>query len=348
MKGNYAYTATKAKARKASLIPHSEYSKMLMMGVPEIIRYISEAGYAEHVEKYTGRYSGVTLIEYATYSSMAEDFQEFLKVAQGELYDIVYTYLGRWDVWNIKTLIRGLSYGASKEEILEDVVPGGALTMRDISAAASKGEVIAALESLPKNIYVKAALSELQMDSSSLLTVENSLDRKYYSHMGRVSTSTMWISFKMRAFLSEEIDLVNIRTLLKTKKDGVEADMVQRFFIPGGRYISLQKFSTLAKSNDLAALIDDMKDLPPYYEVLSQRLDQALSKSSLAPLMNALDRMHLHRSEMFGRIYPLSPLPVLDYILHKKTEVDTIRIISRCKDRGFSIETIKSLLVWGR
>jgi V/A-type H+-transporting ATPase subunit C len=38
-------------------------------------------------------------------------------------------------------------------------------------------------------------------------------------------------------------------------------------------------------------------------------------------------------------------LPILDYIIRKKIEVDNIRIIARGKATGMDVDTIKKLLV---
>jgi V/A-type H+-transporting ATPase subunit C len=41
----------------------------------------------------------------------------------------------------------------------------------------------------------------------------------------------------------------------------------------------------------------------------------------------------------------LSILPIIDYLIRKKNEVDNIRIIARSKESGLDAELIKKLLV---
>ena len=43
-KGNYAYIVARVKSKKAALLKDDAYSKMLMMSLPEISRFISESG----------------------------------------------------------------------------------------------------------------------------------------------------------------------------------------------------------------------------------------------------------------------------------------------------------------
>ena len=53
-KGNYAYIVARVKAKKAGLMNGDAYSKMLMMSLPEISRFISESGYQKEITELTG------------------------------------------------------------------------------------------------------------------------------------------------------------------------------------------------------------------------------------------------------------------------------------------------------
>ena len=48
-RGNYAYTVARVKAKKSALMKEDAYSKMLMMSLPEISRFISESGYQKEI-----------------------------------------------------------------------------------------------------------------------------------------------------------------------------------------------------------------------------------------------------------------------------------------------------------
>ena len=47
--GNYAYMSARVKAKTSKLLKEEDYNKMLMMSVPEISHYISEAGYSKEM-----------------------------------------------------------------------------------------------------------------------------------------------------------------------------------------------------------------------------------------------------------------------------------------------------------
>ena len=57
--------------------------------------------------------------------------------------------------------------------------------------------------------------------------------------------------------------------------------------------------------------------------------------------MLACRRYLARQSEKFSHVYPLSVLPIVDYIIRKKIEVDNIRIIARGKESGLDTDQIK-------
>ena len=126
-KGNYAYTVARVKAKKSALLKEDAYSKMLMMSLPEISRFISESGYQKEITELTGKYNGVDLIEHATYANMANLFKGILDSSEGELKDMIAADLERWDAWNLKVILRGKSFGLDVDQMKEDLVPAGKL-----------------------------------------------------------------------------------------------------------------------------------------------------------------------------------------------------------------------------
>ena len=50
-------------------------------------------------------------------------------------------------------------------------------------------------------------------------------------------------------------------------------------------------------------------------------------------------------SKNFSHLYPLSVIPVIDFMIHKENEVNNIRIVARGIESGLDKEIIKGLLV---
>ena len=60
-RGNYAYACTRVKAKKRFLLSRDTYSRMLVMDVHEMGRFLGESQYHDEVAMYSPRYSGAGL-----------------------------------------------------------------------------------------------------------------------------------------------------------------------------------------------------------------------------------------------------------------------------------------------
>jgi V/A-type H+-transporting ATPase subunit C len=58
-----------------------------------------------------------------------------------------------------------------------------------------------------------------------------------------------------------------------------------------------------------------------------------------------LEKDHLTKATKKSYLYPLSILPILDYIIRKRIEIENLRIIIQAKEKGLSEQAIKELLV---
>src|SRR5512136_3212023 len=106
-RGNYAYACTRVKAKKRFLLSRDAYSRMLVMDVHEIGRFLGETQYRDEMTRYASRYSGANLVEVAVTRSLADTYSDILSFTTGHLREMVSDYLRRWDMFNVKTVLRG-------------------------------------------------------------------------------------------------------------------------------------------------------------------------------------------------------------------------------------------------
>jgi V/A-type H+-transporting ATPase subunit C len=58
-----------------------------------------------------------------------------------------------------------------------------------------------------------------------------------------------------------------------------------------------------------------------------------------------MKRYEIAMAKKFSHMYPLSVVPVLDYMIHKEIECRNIRAVSRGIESGLDKEIIRGLLV---
>jgi V/A-type H+-transporting ATPase subunit C len=255
-------------------------------------------------------------------------------VSQNEANFLITEYLRSWDIWNIKTILRGKFSGASEEEILEDVVSAGQLRYRDITEIVKVGTVEGVIAAFAKTPYYPA----LEGYKGDLAEIENALDRMYYANIIKAALTAGNKLFLK--FLRTEIDLKNLKMLFRMKRAGMERDDIIKLLIPGGMEL---KESDLAR---LAALpLSEFVRALEEYTYWSAISDVSGELASLINIETRLDKYGLVYASRISYYYPLSILPILDYMLSKKIEVDNLRIIVRGKETKLTEEIIKAHLV---
>jgi len=379
---NFPYAATRVKARKSTLIPKAQYEKFLVMDLPSITRFIGETEYAKEINELSTKYSGLDLVEMATYENLARNFHEVLEFCRGNLKLVVERYLTIWDTWNIKTILRGKSYQASSQEILDDLVPAGTFSREDLRKMVAAEDIDALLEHLKGTEFYKHVKDARTAGGDvDLMKLENHLEKDYYADLLTISTGTGWVNKIILRFFREKIDLVNLKTLFKLKYAEMEPEFISSYLLPGGYEMNMSHLKQLAgtaemvkctKCNELIPALATkcpkcgeefeenagaaagppnfdrfLNELKSYrfWPAIKDAAEAAAESGTLNMVMSALDAYHFKNAAKFGKLYPLSLLPFLDYFIWKKIEVDNIRIICRGKQAGLSEDLIRSMLI---
>jgi len=343
-KGNYAYTVARVKAKKSLLLKEEDYSKMMMMTVPEISRYISEVGYNKEMTDLAGRLSGINLLEHATYENMAKVFSTILTASEGELYGMVQAYLTKWDIWNMKVILRGKSYGLDADGIKEDLVPAGSISAESLDkliALDSNDDVITNFARMAHVNIPQEVLSAYKANGN-LGEIEDFLDKFHYERLVEsIEPSTRPVRLFLD-YIKKEIDVKNFETILKLKFEGIFGEAVVKYMIPGGKHIDSKLALQMANAETVEALFSEISELG-FYEDIKDSFN--LKDNTLRGVVAGLKKYEIEQARKFSRLYPLSVIPVIDYMIHKEIEVNNIRAVARGIDSGLDRETVKGLLV---
>lgn len=340
--GNYPYVTARVKAKKAALYPPETYPRLLQMEIPQIARFLGEGAYKDEIVALGTKLRGVDLIERATADNLAKVFRQVIAMCEGGLREMVARYLDRWDVANIKTILRGRLYGAPPAEILEDLVPAGsfdAAFLQELVEKETIDEVFAALEG---SIYEDALrqIGETFDPAKGFAAYEDALSHVFYrtlleSIQPRTEPSRLFLEF-VRA----EIDILNLKTLLRAWK--AKARFEHPVFLDGGFELTPEALGDIV-GLDLNGLLAALAKTSFYRDIAP--VLQEIQTRGASSVERALEKLHLKAASRYSHLHPLSVLPVLDFLALKVREVENIRIIARGKEHGLPPEAIKELLV---
>ena len=334
---NYAYVATRARSRRSRLLPAEAYNQLLNLEHAEIARYIQDLEYRREIDRYGSTLSGADLIETALVDNLAKDVGDFLSFSKGTLRDILQVYAEKYRVDNLKNIIRGINQNMDKENLERLVCPindSDKVLYNKLYDSKTVEDVASSLEGTNYYNPLKKALES--RNSDSLQPLEDALDLIYYNNLVSNQPSGGADVEVYRNFIHLKVDIANIKTLLRMRHRGIGAH--NELLIDGGT-LSVDMLSSTQTLEDLLTSLEGTK----YYDLLEPHLQS--ESVNLNSCVHSLDEYMANKTKRFSYLYPLSVLPVLDYLLKKEREVYNLRAIVRGKQAGLANELIEELVV---
>ncbi|MFP8957439.1 V-type ATP synthase subunit C [Natrialbaceae archaeon A-CW3] len=342
---NPEYVNARVRARRAALFSDEEYRKLIRMGPSGIARFMEETEYEREINALGARFSGVDLIEYALNRNLAKHFHDLLDWSEGRLYDLIARYLRKFDVWNVKTIIRGIYTDTPSEEIENDLIRAGEIDDSTIDRLLEVDAIEDAIETVNRTMFYEplSAAYDVYEETGALVPLENALDRAFYENLladlGRPQEGPEALYVE---FLEAEIDFRNARNALRLARTGADLDPAS-YYIDGGVLFTQGELSRLVTDYD--ELVGHIADSRRYGDSLSQALSRLREAESLIQFEHALDAALLEYADTLSSSYPVSVSAVLSYILAKEREVENIRAIARGREVGLSETEIEEELV---
>ena len=339
--GNYAYVSARVRAKKTKLLPAEEYPKLLAREASEIARTLQEGQYKAEIDELAARFRGAELIERATRLNLGRTYAQVLGFATGELQTVIAAYLARYDVYNVKTILRGKFARAKAEDILDETIPAGSLQPRLAELARLEGipDVVEALHGTPYHRVLSRATEGRQI--TNLIEVENELDRAYYETLLASASDSGSANKAFIGWIRNEIDVVNLKTLFRLRFARVTE--WEPYFLPGGIDVDRETATRIVRGTD-DEVIAEVGQLDVAPEVVDATR-ASIGSGNVNAVATSLDRELVRDAQDFSHRAPLSVLPVVDYILRKKIEADNLRAIAYGKQTGLSTATIEELLI---
>jgi V/A-type H+-transporting ATPase subunit C len=340
----YIYVCTRMRVRKSKLIPREEYMRMLNMSLPEITRIIQETEYKQEIDELSPVFKGIDLIEVALSWNLAKEYQKILEITPGNLKQFTRSYLRRWDIQNVLTILRGKMQGEKVGKIKEILVPAGSLDRQDLDRLLAEDNPERIIEALKGNrIHVVISREyPAAKESGSFSRMENELYKQFFSEIIAEAESGIKGGNQFLDFIRFDIDIRNIKTLFRLRMDTFEED-AREMYIAGG-VLSAADFTNLNTVRDQAEFIDQLKE-KIRNNLLISLLDELKSEKVIHDVESRLTRVQLEQMERLSKRNPFSIHPILVYLEKKKYEVFNLRALARGKESKLPSERIAEYLV---
>ncbi len=323
----YAYAVGRIRVLETRLLDMSKLGRMVEAGsAEEALRILGETEYADLVSRAAGPhdYAKVTAGEITRVYSLMK------KLLPDEA--LVDLFLIKYDIHNMKVALKAHFQGRNFDHLAIDA---GLVPAKLIPYVCQQEKI----SGVPPEYYAFAGAASLAYDESKdPKVIDLVLDRMQYSHTQAMAEKHGY-AFLARLFATQ-VDLANIKSLIRTKRLGRGRDFLTENLLAGG---------TMAQTVFLDALTEDWPAIigrfssSPYRAVVEQGIGSLLESRGLTMLEKLSDAFQAELSRTV-RFQAFGPEPVINYILAKENEVRNIRIIMLGKLNGVPNHEIRERL----
>ena len=340
----YEYVCTRMRVRKSKLLAREDYLRMLNMSIPEITRFIEETQYKKEIDELGTSFSGIDLLEIALSWNLAKEYQNIQKIAPGDLKRFTQSYLRKWDIQNVLTILRGKSQKVKSGKIKEILIPAGELDrvfLDRLLKEESPERVVEALKGFSMYPILAGGLGEA-IAEGSFAHMENALYRQFYNELIEEAMSGFKGGRLFLNYIRLEIDMINIRNMFRLRAARIQQD-AREMAIPGATF-SVDEFQRLINREDYNEFIDAVKSRIKLSPLLDM-LDTLRQEKSLREIEIDLIKFQIREMESMSKLNPFSIHPILTYLEKKKYEIINLRALARGKEAKLPTDRIKGYLV---
>jgi V/A-type H+-transporting ATPase subunit C len=346
---DYGYVNARIRGMKSRLLGAELLESLILKpDTDAIITELEKTPYREEIEKASVQHKGLACIEVALRTDIARAFRKIYSLFEEET-DEKYAriLLNRWDVHNIKTILRGKNIHEPSSEILGCLIPAGELDEATLVELVKQPDVRGVIDLLAtwRIIYSLPLTQQFKeySEKRDLAVMEYALDKFYFAVALDTIRGDTYDDRIMREMVGTEIDVTNIRSVLKMIRDRIPIEEAQEFLIPGGTVLDIKKLLLLIKAGTIRDAMKQLAGTP--YESLGRVPEETFKQEKISVFEKELERFLVQKGIGWFIGDPLSIAIAIGYVWAKFTEVTNIRIIARLKMADVSEKTIREELV---
>ena len=240
----------------------------------------------------------------------------------------------KYDYHNIKVLVKGKILDKDFSQML---IPVGMVGVNDLKSAINGedfGRLPKKMEECLRKIFEKFE------ETNDPQFIDLIADQYLYAHIHEIANKKNINDKALDRYLTNLIDLNNVKTLLRAKKQDKNVNFFLDAIVPGGS-IDASKFRSL--------YLDTIENIPnnlsskEYSQVLREGIASYIETSSVSEFEKLIDN-HIMSIMKEAKIVTKGLEPVLTYTYGKENEIKQIRTIMVGKLNNITKEVIRERL----
>lgn len=339
---DFPYINARVRAMRSRLLDAGRLEELLALPTLDaFIQALNATPYGHDLQEALARFPALHAVDVALGRQFYGTTAKILSFADGRPHQLIEIVLMRWDLANLRLILRGKHAGSALEEIAGNLIPAGGLNeaaLRELAGQPDVPAVVGAFSGLDHPLAAPLAegLREY-LETKDLFALELRLERFYATHGLRVAAGSGHDQQVVRSLLQSELDATNVKTAFKLQRAaGLTREAKTRFFIPGGRIVTEDLFLLLAAAETaeqgmkwLRVQGFPVRAVGEDLLAFERDLDRAMAKAQAGLYLGD----------------PLGIDIVVAYLALKYNEVRNLRLIARSKSLGIARDRVRREMV---
>lgn len=352
----FEYGNTRLRGMKARLLSASDLDRLAAEGdLDAVSNYLADTEYVGAIEVGLAYGEGQEAIMYALREDMQRVITKIKGFYNGEIHEMVMLSLREHDIFNLKTILRGLDAGLPFESVRRSLIPVGELSiplLEELARASDAREAIDRLATFRIDYARPLVNLRREKPGAEIFEMEIALSQWHYKDAQRRLSRAPKRFQLMREALAIDVDIANIMTCLRFAATDFESEELQKHmqgyddlwpFIPAGR-LEIDLLRSASETGDVADAIEILA-IPPYQTALLSGFEDYQRSGRLSEVESALMAYRLRWRTSLMLDDPLGIGVFLAYVAMKVNEIQNIRRITLGIELGLAPEDIREWMV---
>ena len=346
---DYGYGNARVRGMRSRLLTSHVFDELMTVAdLNKIIQRLIDTEYGPDIETAIIHGRTPAAVDEAFRANMVRTFQKVMGFLNAEAYELVGTLLGRWDLFNIKSIVRGKHMHLKPEEIEDGLYAVGALSPTELHVLANLEDIRAVVDTLVTwgSPYAEPLRGNLAAygEGGNLATLELALDRYYSGWAAKRLSGRRANAVLARHILGLQVDSINLLTIFRLLKNDIGGVNPGIFYLAGGAYVSEELFTLMTGLSDVDEVLDALK-MTPYARQLEAVIATYVEEGSLSIFERALEDYVMRKALDCGRGDPLGVGITIAYLWAKQNEITNLRIIVKGTAVGMPSDRMRKELI---
>lgn len=349
----FDYGNARIRAMKSRLIPGQELIELAESeSVQELISALSHTDYKKPIEAALAYSIGMECITLALLNAMVQTLNNIINFYHDEPHQMINIILQRYDIDNLKAILRGLSNNVPSPEIQRALLPVGE-TGREVLEYLTKApglrEAIDTMASMNLTIAYPLIKLRTQYPGASTFDMEIELEKWYFDESIKHLESLRTDSSNLETALKLDADFINLLTIMRSvhELDGYEnlqsaVGNITRLFVGPG-FIAFEWLKKTAQVDQMEAIQVGLSG-SKYEQAFIEGLEVYKNSGKLSDLEKRLKCYQVDWTRKLINKDPLGIGLVIGYLALKMQELRNLRWIAQGVNMNLKSESIQKQL----